>query len=233
VQRAAELISGTLLAPGQEFDFDTVVGKRTPENGFTTAPAIVAGKLEDSLGGGICQVSTTLFNAVFFAGLDVTARTNHSIFISHYPTGRDATVSWGGPAFRFVNDTANWILIKSASSRSSVTFVLYGTPDGRQVSYATGDWYGLKPATEKRVKTDQLFEGQEQVIDDGQSGRSIKVTRKVTRDGSVIHDDTFVSRYPVLPKIIEVGTKPTTTTTTLPPTTTTTAPTTTTTTTNP
>ncbi len=223
VARAAELISGTLIAPGEEFDFDTVVGKRTPENGFQTAPAIVAGKLEETLGGGICQVSTTLFNAVFFAGLDVTARTNHSLYISHYPKGRDATVSWGGPAFRFRNDTKNWIMIKAAASRSSLTFVIYGTPVNRQVTYTTGDWYNVQSPTEKRVKTAKLFVGQERQIDGGQTGKKVKVTRKVTEGGKTIHSDVFVSSYPMKPKIIEEGSKPTTTTT-VPATTTTTSP---------
>lgn len=231
VARAAELISGTLLAPGEEFDFDTVVGQRTPDNGFHTAPAIVAGKLEETLGGGICQVSTTLFNAVFFAGLDVTARTNHSLYISHYPKGRDATVSWGGPAFRFRNDTKNWIMIKAAAGWSSLTFVIYGTPVNRQVTYTTGDWYNIQPPGEKRVKTDELFVGEERETDSGQTGKSVKVTRRVIEDGKTIHQDTFVSNYPMKPKIIEEGTKPTTTTTTVPAsTTTTTAPPTTTTT---
>ena len=226
VMHAAELISGTLLAPGQEFDFDTVVGQRTAANGFTTAPAIIAGKLEETLGGGICQVSTTLFNAVFFAGLDVTARSNHSLYISHYPMGRDATVSWGGPAFRFVNDTPKWILIKAAASRSSLTFVIYGRPQNRQVTHTTGDWYGIQPPTEKRVKTGELFEGEQRVADEGQTGRSVQVTRLVTQDGKTIHQDTFTSKYPMRPKIIEEGAKPTTTTTL--PTTSTTATTTTT-----
>ncbi|GAB4248624.1 MAG: VanW family protein [Thermoleophilia bacterium] len=218
VQRAAELINGTLIAPGEEFDFNTVVGQRTADNGFKTAPVIINGKLEDSLGGGICQVSTTLFNAAFFAGLDITARTNHSLYISHYPTGRDATVSWGGPDLRFRNDTDGWILIKSASSRSSVTFVIYGRPTGRKVSYTTSDWYAITPPAEKKVKTDALLEGETKVVDEGQTGRKIKVTRTVTAGGEVIHQDTFVSNYPMKPKIIEVGTKPkpTTTTTTVP-----------------
>jgi vancomycin resistance protein YoaR len=222
VARAAELISGTLLGPGEEFDFDTVVGQRTPANGFQTAPAIVAGKLEETLGGGICQVSTTLFNAVFFAGLDVTARTNHSIYISHYPKGRDATVSWGGPAFRFRNDTDHWVLIKAAASWSSLTFVIYGTPVNRQVTYTTGDWYNIQPPAEKRVKTDELFEGEERETDSGQTGKQIKVTRKVIQDGKTIHSDVFVSSYPMRPRIIEEGSKPTTTTTAPPSTTSTT-----------
>lgn len=222
VARAAELISGTLIAPGEEFDFDAVVGKRTPENGFQTAPAIVGGKLEETLGGGICQVSTTLFNAVFFAGLDVTARTNHSLYISHYPKGRDATVSWGGPAFRFRNDTKNWIMIKAAASRSSLTFVIYGTPVNRQVTYTTGDWYNIQSPTEKRVKTAELFIGQERQIDGGQTGKQVKVTREVTEGGKTIHSDVFLSSYPMKPKIIEEGSKATTTT--VPATTTTTSP---------
>jgi vancomycin resistance protein YoaR len=228
VARAGQLISGTLLAPGEEFDFNTVVGARTQANGFETAPAIIGGKLEDTLGGGICQVSTTLFNAVFLAGLDVTARTNHSIYISHYPKGRDATVSWGGPEFRFRNDTANWILIKAASGDGSLTFVLYGTPPHRKVTYTTSDFYNVTPPTVKRVKTDKLLVGETNVTDDGQTGKQCKVVRKVVQDGKTIHTDVFVSSYPMRPKVIEEGTKVKATTTTLPkpkPTTTTTAPT--------
>ena len=222
VQRAAQLISGTILAPGEEFDFDRVVGPRTAANGFKSAPAIINGKLEDTLGGGICQVATTLFNAVFFAGLDVTARTNHSIYISHYPKGRDATVSWGGPAFRFRNDTSKYILIKAASSRSSLTFVIYGTPTNRKVTYTTGDWYNVRPPIEKRVKTDELFVGETREIDSGQTGKQVKVVRTVVENGRTIHKDVFISTYPMRPKIIEEGTKPkpTTTTTTVPTTTT-------------
>jgi vancomycin resistance protein YoaR len=226
VQHAAKLISGTLIGPGEEFDFDRVVGQRTTENGFKTAPAIISGRLEDTLGGGICQVATTLFNAAFFAGLDITSRRNHSLYISHYPKGRDATVSWGGPAFRFRNDTSNWILIKAASSRSSLTFVIYGTPQGREVSYTTSDWYNVQPPTEKRVASSELTVGQTRVTDDGQTGRSIKVVRKVTREGKIIHEDNFVSTYPMRPKVIQEGTKPlpTTTTTEPKPVTTTSAP---------
>jgi vancomycin resistance protein YoaR len=228
VARAGQLISGTLLAPGEEFDFNTIVGARTEAHGFQTAPAIIAGKLEDTLGGGICQVSTTLFNAVFFAGLDVTARTNHSIYISHYPKGRDATVSWGGPEFRFRNDTANWIMIKAASGARSLTFVLYGTSAHRKVTYTTSDFYGITPPTVKRVNTNQLLVGDAQVADDGQTGRKCKVVRTVVQGGKTIHNDTFVSSYPMRPRLIEVGTKVKVTPTTVPkPTVTTTPPTTT------
>jgi len=216
VQRAAAKINGTLLGPGEQFDFDATVGRRTAENGFKTAPTIIAGKLEDTLGGGICQVATTLFNAVFFAGLEVTARTNHSLYISHYPMGRDATVSWGGPAFRFRNDTPHWLLIKSAASDSSLTFVIYGTPENREVTYTTSDWYDLEPLTEKKAGNPDLSAGARRVTDEGQTGRSVKVVRKVTKGDQVIHHDTFVSRYPMYPRVIEEGPKAATTTTTKP-----------------
>lgn len=217
VQRAAELIDDTLLAPGEEFDFNTVVGKRTAANGFKVAPVIIGGRLEDSLGGGICQVSTTLFNAAFFAGLEVTARSNHTLYISHYPTGRDATVSWGGPDMRFRNDTENWILIRSASSPSMVLFVIYGTPEGRKVEYTTSGWYNIRPKVEEKETTSALTPGETKVEDQGQTGRSVTVRRKVTREGTVIHEDTFASNYPMIPKVIKVGP----TTTTVPETTTT------------
>ena len=220
VQRAAELINNTLLAPGEEFDFDTVVGKRTSENGFKLAPVIIRGQLEDSLGGGICQVSTTLFNAVFFAGLNVTARSNHSLYISHYPMGRDATVSWGGPAFRFKNDTDHWILIRSASTSSTLLFVIYGTSDGREVEYTTSGWYNIRPSTEKKETTNDLAPGETKVDDPGQTGRSVTVQRTVARSGTLVHEDTFRSNYPMKPKVIKVG--PTTTSTTVPRSTTTT-----------
>ena len=98
--------TNVLLAPGQAYDFDRQIGPRTEARGYKLAPGIVGpNTLEDVLGGGICQVSTTMFNAVFFAGLKVTERHNHSIYISHYPKGRDATVTAGGKNLRFVNDT--------------------------------------------------------------------------------------------------------------------------------
>ncbi len=221
VQLAGKKIDLTLLAPGEEFDFDTVVGQRTESNGFKTAPAIIRGKLEDTLGGGICQVATTLFNAVFVSGLEVTSRTNHSLYISHYPKGRDATVSWGGPAFRFRNDTNKWVLIRAASTRGTLTFTLYGTPQGRKVTSTTGDWYDIRPATVEKRLTRDLAPGDRRTISDGQTGRKIKVVRTVTKGGKVIHKDVFLSNYPMQPTIIEVG-APAATTTTKPATTTTT-----------
>ena len=95
------------MQPGAVFSLNATMGPRTANRGFDYAPVIAADNvLRQGVGGGICQYATTLFNAVFFAGLPVVERRNHSLFISHYPIGRDATVSWGSADFKFRNDTA-------------------------------------------------------------------------------------------------------------------------------
>ena len=170
-------------------------------------------------GGGICQVSTTLFNAVFFAGLEVVERKNHSIFIDHYPKGRDATVTADGPNLRFRNDTKHYILVRGASDGVSTTFVVYGTSEGRKVTYTTSDFYDVVARTDVAIPNPKLGPGTTLINTGGQSGRGIKVVRTVkTGSGSVIHRDTFISTWVMIPRQIEVGTgttvKPTSTTST-------------------
>jgi vancomycin resistance protein YoaR len=225
VRITTEYASNVMLAPGDEYNFDKQIGPRTAARGYLTAPGIVGpGKLEDVFGGGICQVSTTLFNAVFFAGLEVTERKNHSIYIDHYPKGRDATVSAGGPNLRFKNDTQHYIWIRGTSNGIKTTFTIYGTDEGRKVSYTTSDFYNVVPRTEVTIPNPSLGTGTTIVDTSGQSGKQLKCVRTVTAaDGSVIHKDTFISTYPMIPKQIEVGTGTTTTTTTVPSSTTSTS----------
>jgi vancomycin resistance protein YoaR len=240
VRITTEYASNVFLAPGDVYNFDKQIGPRTAARGYKTAPGIVGpGKLEDVFGGGICEVSTALFNAVFFAGLEVVERKNHSIFIDHYPKGRDATVSAGGPNLRFRNDTGHYIWIRGSSDGITTTFNIYGTSEGRKVKYSVGDFYNVVGRSTVTVSNPNLPAGTKNVLVSGQSGKQLKTVRTVTAaDGSVIHKDTFISTYPMVPQQIEVGTastttttkKPTTTTTggttstTKPPTTTTTAP---------
>jgi len=223
--------SNVVLAPGEVYDFDKQVGPRTAERGYKLAPGIVGpGKLEDVFGGGICQVSTTLFNAAFFAGLEIVERKNHSIYIAHYPTGRDATVSARSPNLRFRNDTKHHILIRGASDGVITKFVIYGTDEGRKVDYTTSEFYEIVEKTVDSTTNKLLGPGTSVVLVDGQVGRKIKVVRVVTSAaGKIIHKDAFVSTWPMLPMEIEVGsgkatttTLKTTTTTAKPPATTTT-----------
>jgi len=217
VRITTQYASNVLLAPGEVYDFDEQIGPRTEARGYKMAPGITAGELEDQLGGGICQVSTTLFNAAFFAGLEIVERKNHSIFIDHYPRGRDATVSAGGPNMRFRNDTANHILIRGRSDGITTTFNIYGTKDGRKVEYTTSDFYDEVRMATYEIPASWLGPGTTYVKIAGQPGKSIKVTRTVkAKDGSVIHNDTFVSTWKMITREVEVGTG-STTTTTVPP----------------
>ena len=121
VQLVAHLVDGKLIAPGATFSFNGTTGERTAAKGFLEAPVIVNGELQTGLGGGVCQVSTTVFNAAYEAGLPITARTNHALYISHYPLGRDATVDYPDIDLKFVNDTGHWLLLRTFVGSSSLT----------------------------------------------------------------------------------------------------------------
>jgi vancomycin resistance protein YoaR len=222
VRITTEYASNVFLAPGAIYDFDKQIGPRTVARGYKTAPGIVGnGELDEVLGGGICQVSTTLFNAVFEAGLKVVERHNHSLYISHYPPGRDATVAGGGGKnFRFQNDTDHYIWIRGASTGITTSFTIYGTDDGRSVKASfSGFSYGASRTTVK-VVVPTMAPGSSHVKISGQSGRSCTERRTVTYADGTSHTDVFVSDYPMIPQTIEVG--PSTTTTTVPGSTTTT-----------
>jgi len=213
VRITTEYASDVILAPGEVYDFDKQIGPRTEARGYKLAPGITKGELEDVLGGGICQVSTTLFNAAFFAGLEIVERKNHSIYIDHYPKGRDATVSAGGPNMRFRNDTEHYLLIRGKSNGITTTFNIYGTNDGRKVDFSTSAFYDEVPRATYEIPASWLGPGTTFVKISGQAGKKIKVTRTVTaKDGTVIHDDVFISEWRMITREIEVGTGSTTTT---------------------
>ena len=208
---AAKLVDGAVVEPGQTFSLNAAMGPRTANRGFDYAPVIAADNvLRQGVGGGICQYATTLFNAVFFAGLPVVEREAHSLYISHYPIGRDATVAWGAVDFKFRNDTGKSIMIRSWIDGGALTVALVGKT-GRTVTYTTGDFYDIrKPAHGKSdprvIYDDDLGPGVtrwEQGID----GRSVKVDRTV-RDagGKLLFRDSFVSRYEPLDWVKRVGT---------------------------
>ncbi len=204
----SDALNGTLVAPGGVFSFNESIGQRTAAKGYQEANAIVNGKLVPQLGGGICQVGTTIFNTVFFSGLPVVERRNHSQYISSYPKGRDATVSWGGPDFKFKNDTDHWVLVATSYTNSSVTISLYGTSPGYDVTYETGPFTNLVDPPVREVKDPDLPVGSKVVDERGVSGRTIVVSRTVRKGGTVVRTDTFKSVYRAVEEVVRVGTKP-------------------------
>jgi vancomycin resistance protein YoaR len=125
IRRAAVLLDGRVLQPGQRFSMNAALGKRTRARGFVAAPMISGGATVASVGGGISQVATTLFNAAFFAGLKLVAHRPHSLYISRYPMGREATISWGGPELIFDNDWPAPVWIQLRTTRTSISVLLY------------------------------------------------------------------------------------------------------------
>jgi vancomycin resistance protein YoaR len=127
IHRMADLVRGTIIRPGQTLSINELVGKRTIENGFVAAPAISDGLLADEVGGGISQFATTLFNAAFFAGLDYGQYQSHSLAISRYPYGREATLGFPAPDLQIRNTTPYGILIWPSYTNSSITVTLFST----------------------------------------------------------------------------------------------------------
>src|SRR5262249_25950403 len=118
-------VNNKVVLPNQVFSMNAATGERTMSKGYRTAHVIVNGEVVDGLGRGACQAGTTVFNAAFFGGLDIVQRTNHSLHLSRYPLGRDATLNWPDKDVKFRNDTPYAILIKASVTAASMTVQLY------------------------------------------------------------------------------------------------------------
>ncbi len=127
IKLAAEAINNFVLFPGEIFSFNQVVGQRTVEKGYRSAPVIINGKFSEDIGGGICQVSSTLFNAMDNAGIEVISRYSHSRQVSYVPEGRDATVSWNGPDLVFKNSYNQPILIQAKTLKNKLIIEVYSS----------------------------------------------------------------------------------------------------------
>lgn len=138
IRLAAEILDGAVIPPGGRFSLNEALGERTSERGFVAAPQINAGRLEDAVGGGVSQIATTFFNAAWFAGLALETHTPHEFYISRYPPGREATISWGGPELVVVNDWPAGLLVDASTTETSVTFRFFSARLGRRVETIMG-----------------------------------------------------------------------------------------------
>ncbi|MEA3494046.1 MAG: VanW family protein, partial [Candidatus Margulisiibacteriota bacterium] len=136
IKLIASWIDGTLLMPGKEFSVAEILGDVGPEQGFKEAFVIVGGELIPLLGGGACQIATTLYNAVALADLEILQRKNHSFYFNIYPLGRDAGVYPGQVDFKFKNDSGHPLLIKTVATKRKLSFRIYGTPSGKKVRFS-------------------------------------------------------------------------------------------------
>jgi vancomycin resistance protein YoaR len=204
----AHLVDDKLIAPGETFSFNKTTGERNAQKGLLEAPVIINGELTTGLGGGTCQVSTTVFNAAYEAGLPIVERTNHALYISHYPQGRDATVNYPDVDLKFRNDTGHWLWLRTFESTYSLTVNLYGTPQHRKVDTITAPLRVTGAVPTETIEDPTLPKGQQVVDQAGSPPLSTSVERKVyAPSGKLLYDATFYSSYVGEKQVVRVGTK--------------------------
>lgn len=208
IKRAAAILDGTVLRPGETFSLNEALGKRTVERGFVEAPQILAGRLVDAVGGGVSQVATTFFNAAFFAGLRLDDHQPHEFYISRYPMGREATVSWGGPELIFTNDWKAGLLVKVSAWDTGISVRFFSSKLGRRVETVTEEPYGYVAPRTRVIRNPALRPGERKVVQEaGPSGFTVEYTRKVYRGDKLIRDERFRQRYRAENAFVEVGPK--------------------------
>lgn len=194
VALATSKINGIVLMPGKSFSYNGTVGQRTLRAGFKEAGAYVNGEVTTAVGGGICQVSSTLYNAVLRANLEVTNRTNHMFQVGYVPIGTDATVSWGAPDFQFKNNRNYPIKIVATTAGKNVYIKIFGLKEDNDydveiLSYRTG----TIPFNTTYTSDPSLGEGQTKVVQNGSNGATSVTYKILKRNGQEVSRE-LVSR---------------------------------------
>ena len=208
IRRAARLLDATVIQPGARFSMNQALGPRTRARGFVPAPMISGGRLVDSVGGGISQVATTLYNAAFFSGLQLVAHTPHSFYISRYPMGREATISWGGPELIFVNNWPAPLRMHLTVRADNIAVRFYSKRLGRHIVSWTGHPYGFRQPTTRVVHNPGLPAGTRRVVQEaGPAGFTIEYGRRVYKRGHLTSNEQWRVVYQPEDRVIEVGTR--------------------------
>lgn len=208
IHTAANLLNNSIItANGGSWSFNDTAGEATEDKGYQNAGAIIGGDYSDAIGGGICQVATTVFNAIYDAGYPVTERHNHTLHIESYPEGRDAAIAYPYMDLVWENDSSSDVLLVMSYTNSSVTCTLWGVDPGYEVSTDYGDWQEGEPYSVQYRTDDTVASGTEYVETTGVNGSSISITRIVKdSDGKVLHEDLFESNYSPKNQVIVRGT---------------------------
>lgn len=180
VDAAARAVDGTILPPGAVFDYGKAIEKARQEYGFREAPVIVGGKLQPGTGGGICQVSSTLYNAVLNIGLEIVERRNHSVPVHYVPKGQDATFAEGYINFRFRNNTGKYIVIKSEVKGRNLTIKLFGTFPKNVTYRIHSKTVELLPPPNQYIRDASLSPGSSRTLTQGKVGYIV---------------ETYITRY--------------------------------------
>lgn len=205
---AANKINGTVLLPNEEFSYNKVVGERTIKAGYKMAATYSNGAVVDGLGGGICQISSTLYDAVVMANLKITTRRNHQFVTSYLPAGKDATVVWGSQDFKFVNSRKYPIRITATVQNGVATIQVWGIKEEVEydISIETKKIATIEPTTQY-ISDPSLPAGQQKVVQAGSNGRKVEAYKVTKLNGQVV-STTLLSKdtYNAMKRIVRVGT---------------------------
>lgn len=206
---ACKTINGTIILPGETFSYNKVLGNTTKEKGYQLGGAYVGGKVVKAYGGGICQVSTTLYNSVLYANLEIVERYNHSYAVSYVPAGRDATVSYGGKDFKFKNNRKYPIKIVANAKNGVVNISLKGIKEDKEYDIEiSSSVLSTTPFETTYQDNNTLAEGKQKIIQKGHNGYKSKAYKIVKYNGKVISKTLLSSdTYKPMNRIIEKGTK--------------------------
>jgi len=220
IDTASKEFYGLLVAPGETLSMSDVLGDISLDNGYAEALIILGDETIKGVGGGVCQVSTTLFRTAFFAGFQIVERHPHAYRVGYYEqknssgshdsklAGLDATVFVPLVDFKFTNDTPYWLLMETyvSPTNNSLTWKFYSTRDGREVSYdLSGVSNIVKPPDPVYRENPELGEGELKKVDYAVEGADVTVTRVVTRNGTILYQDRFFTRYQPWGEVWEYG----------------------------
>jgi vancomycin resistance protein YoaR len=197
IHHIADLLDGTFVRPGETFSVNQLIGPRTVKNGFRPAPSIEDGDMVDTVGGGVSQFATTLFNALFYGGYDILERQPHSYWFTRYPMGYDATLSYPHPDIIFKNDTDAAALIKTQYTDTTITVKIYGDNGGRRVRAEVSERQNIVPPPVEFIPNPRLDADQEKTREGGMIGWSVTVKRTLTfPDGKIKEERRKVTYKP-------------------------------------
>lgn len=209
IHRAADTINGLIVEAGQTFSLNNALGPRTAEKGYVSAPSIGADlEYEDAIGGGVSQVSTTLFNAVFFGCFKDVTHTVHALYITRYPMGREATLNYPSIDNKFRDDSSSGVLIRTSHTGTSITVSLYGNKEGRTCRAEGPNVLSTTPPEIKLIDDPTLPLGTTKELDPGHAGYVVENFRIISRVGQPDQRERYLEHYAMTPTKIANGTGP-------------------------
>ncbi|MFZ4514955.1 MAG: VanW family protein [Acidimicrobiia bacterium] len=195
IHRAADVVNNTLVEPGVTFSLNEKLGRRTAESGYVSAPVYVQGEFQEDFGGGVSQFTTTLYNATFFGGYKDVTHAPHSIYISRYPMGREATLNFGSIDLKFQNDTASGLLIRTVYTSTSITVTLYGNNEDRSVKAEGPNILERVEAETEFVDDPALPIGAQKELQPGYPRIVVENFRTITQPGKPDRRERYVWTY--------------------------------------